>query len=186
MTPIRTKPAAFLATAAVAVLAAACSSTPAASSGARVTVHPRPSVTGVVTSVSPSLLVIRTRSGARSIVLGTSTTYARDHGRAAESEITPGERVRVRLAVHGATATAAAVAILGSTVSGTVSAVSPGGFTVTTRSGAAYAITVVPTTRYRQGKAPVAASSLVAGATVRVLGTPGPNGSTVAASVRIR
>lgn len=179
------KGAAFLATVAVAVLAAACSSTPASTPSAPITPHASRSVAGVVTSVRPSLLVIRTRTGSRTIVLVNSTTYVKSHVRVTGSDLAAGERVRVRLAEHVPTATAAAVSILGASVSGTVRAVAASGFTLTTRTGVAHAITVVPTTTYRQGRAVASASSLVVGVKVRVAGTIGANGSMVATSVRI-
>lgn len=181
---------AVLATAAVAVVAAACSSGPVPGSRAPVALHRAPSVTGVVTSVSPTRLVVQGRTGTRTIALGAATTYSRHHVRVSGAALADGERVRVRLTGRPRTTatapTAAAVSILGATVAGTVGALSPTGFTVTTKTGATTTVTVGPTTTVRQGRAVVGVSSLQAGLKVRVIGAPGPNGTLVATSIRIR
>ena len=176
---------AILALAGVALLAAACSSIPAASSTAVTRPHKPRALTGIVASLGPSSLVVRSRSGTKTITLRNSTKYAKRRARITESNLAVGERVRVRLVSGDSTATAAAVSILASGLSGTVSALTPSGFTLTTRSGVAHAITILPTTIYRQGKTSASASSLQSGAKVRVSGRIEANGSMTASSVNI-
>ncbi len=176
---------ALFALAGVPLLAAACSSSPAPSS-TPATKPPPIAVTGVVTSLGSSSLALRSRGETKAIVLEHSTKYTKGHASATESNLAIGERVRVRLVPGDHTATAAAVSILAASLSGTVSALTPSGFTLTTRSGVAHTITIVPTTSYRQGKTGASASSLQSGAKVRVSGTIGANGSMVASSVDVR
>src|SRR5690242_20564365 len=54
---------------------------------------------------------------------------------------------------------------------GTVSSVSPSGFTLTTSAGQKVTITEAPATTYQQGTSPVSASAIATGETVLVLGT---------------
>lgn len=176
---------AFFALVGLALLATACSSSPAPSSTPATNPHTSQAVTGVVTSLGSSSLAVRSRSGTKTITLEHSTKYTKSHDSVTESNLSIGERVRVRLVPGDSTATAAAVSILPSSLSGTVSALTPSGFTLTTRSGVAYAITILPTTRYRQGKTSASASSLQSGAKVRVSGTIEVNASMAASSVNV-
>ena len=179
------KRTAFFALVGVALLAAACSSSPAPSSTPATKPHTPKAVTGVVTSLGSSSLVLSSRSGTKAITLEHSTTYTKSHASVTASNLSIGERVRVRLVPGDSTATAAAVSILASSLSGTVSALTPSGFTLTTRSGVTHTITILPTTSYRQGKISASASSLQSGVKVRVSGTIGANGSMVATSVNV-
>ena len=176
---------AFFALMGVALLAAACSSSVAPSSTPVTTPHTPKALTGVVTSLGSSSLAVRSRSGTKTIALEHSTKYTKSHASVTESILSIGERVRVHLVSGDSTATAAAISILASSLAGTVSALTPNGFTLTTRSGGAHAITLLPTTSYRQGKIGASASSLQSGAKVRVSGTTGANGSMVASSVNV-
>src|SRR5579863_1104154 len=54
---------------------------------------------------------------------------------------------------------------------GTVSSVSPSGFTLTTSAGQKVTITEAPATTYQQGTSPASASAIATGETVLVLGT---------------
>jgi hypothetical protein len=103
-----------------------------------------------------------------------------------------GERVRVRLVPADPTAAAAKISILTSglsgtvsSLSGTVSALTAYGFTLTTRSGVAHAITISRATSYRQGKTGDNAWSLQLGAKVGVIDTIQSNGSMLVSSVNV-
>ena len=171
----------------VTMLAAACSSGPAASPS---TVHSQgahvaKALTGTVESVSAATVVVKSSSATTTIALEAATKYKKGHVSVTEAALATGERVRVRLVKNDPTPTALAIAILAPELTGTVSALGSGEFTLTTPAGANYAITVSSSTRYREGKTSANATTLHVGARVKVTGTPGPSGTTSASTVAL-
>ena len=177
----------------VVMLAAACTSTPAASpppgkataSGKARAGHRAKEVTGVVQSVSASSLEVKSRKIVKTIALDTATRYSRGHTSVTAAALTKGERVRVRLVVGDAAPTAATIVIMFPKISGTVSALSASGFTLTSRGGVVHRITVSPSTSYKVRKAAASASSLHDGVKVTVSGTLRASGAMAAKTVDI-
>lgn len=189
----------------VVMLAAACSSTPSASPAAgTVPAHgtvPAPgktaapgkararhgtkAVTGVVQSVSASSLEVKSRRIAKTIALDAATRYSRGHTNVSAAAITKGERVRVRLVAGDTVPTAATIVIMFPKISGTVSALSASGFTLTSRGGVVHSITVSPSTSYKVRRAAASAASLHDGVKVTVSGTLRTSGAMAANTVDV-
>ena len=175
---------------AVAVIAAACSSSQPSSATATTSASHhakrRHAVAETVTAVSPSSITVRGSGGVlRSFVVTSATQFREGRTSGSESLVTVGERVRVRLLAGASQPTAKAVLVLPAEVTGTVTAVSASGFTLTAVNGASESISTTSGTVYRQKKATVAASALHVGDSVRALGHSSANGSLTATVVSI-
>lgn len=177
----------------VAMVAASCSSAPAAS-GARTTptatqgvqrlrLSPR-RLTGVVRAVGASYLEIRDKGLTVTLELAPTTRYRQGGHRTGEQALAVGERVRVLFA-KGPKPKAATVVVLPATITGTVRSLSSEGFTPMVRAGHVDTVKTTPATRYRSGKGPTTAVALRVGEGVRVSGNRASNGSTTAAPVAI-
>lgn len=175
----------------VAVVAAACSSgTSSPSSSASATkatkgARHHAGVVGVVSSVSPTSVTVKVKGTSSTVTLDATTRYREGGKTVAESALTSGDHVRVRLVEGASTPTAAAVAILPPSVTGTVGSLGATGFTLTGRNGTAHTVTTTSSTTYRSGKQTVATSSLHSGDRARVAGQVGPSGAISASTVTI-
>lgn len=173
----------------VAVVAAACSS-PAATSTPTTTPSPPHNrdhhrgtgIVGKVVAVSASSLAVDVRAATRTITLTPTTRYRQGPQDVAASTLTPGARVRVRTAANGS---AAVVAILPATASGTIVALDTHGFTLHTSHGTTLAVTLEASTTYHDGTRTMTGIALEPGQKLHIQGQPGPNGSFTATKITI-
>ncbi|MDA8268525.1 MAG: DUF5666 domain-containing protein [Actinomycetota bacterium] len=179
--------------AAVAMGAAACSSaTSAAASSASASApaakthaHHATGPSGVVSAISPTSLVIRTKSTTSTVGLGPATTYKQGATDVPESDVVVGDHVKVRLVKSSTTPTAAFVHILPPSVTGIVGGISATGFTLSASNGATHEVTTSSATAYRSGRAAASASSIHNGDRVRVTGQASAAGSISAVTVTV-
>ena len=142
--------------------------------------------TGVVTSVSPTALSIHAGSKTSTVAISSATKYKENSANVTLSAVKKGERVRIRLETTSATPTAATVLILAPSVTGTITAVDPTGFNLSTPKGTTETVTTSTTTTYRSGSHVASASSLHDGDRVRVTGQAvTPSASITALTVTI-
>ena len=182
----------LVAGATLAMVAASCSSAPAAS-GARTAPTTashsaqrvlRRRLSGVVRSVGASYLRVRDKGLTVTLELSPTTRYRQGGQRTGQQALVDGERVRVFFA-KGPRPKAATVVVLPTMITGTVRSLSPDGFTLVVRTGHVDTVKTTPATRYRSGKGPTTAVALRAGEVVRVSGNRASNGSTTAAAVAV-
>ncbi|MHB1712362.1 MAG: DUF5666 domain-containing protein [Acidimicrobiales bacterium] len=173
--------------------AAACSSssTPTASTATHTithtakTKHKKAGIPGVVTGVTGTSLTVSTHKGGTSTFTLSSTTHYHDNGTTASAaSLAIGQHVIVHL-MKGSTTTAAAVAIVASSVGGTVNQISSTGFTMHTAKGTIITVSTSSTTTYESKHATTTAASLAPGDHVRVFGPPNAAGSITATKVDI-
>lgn len=176
----------------VVLVAAACSSGTKTSSPpvpARATQAPgarsraRDAYTGVVSGVTPTAMTIRTKTSSTTVALASATKYREGGNSVTESALSAGEHVRVRLAKHAKTPTAAVVVILPPSVTGVVSGLGSGGFTLTSANGTVHAVTTSSSTTYRSAGRARMVAGVTDGEHVRVSGQILPNGTVSASSV---
>lgn len=178
----------------IALAAAACSSSPSASPTPKpvrtgrhgTSRHTSKGLTGTVTRVSATNLVLTNHGRTRTVALSSATIYRQNASVVNQSALRPGEHVRVRLASHTANATAKAVLVLPGSLSGVISGLSPQGFTLTAPNGTVTAVTTSPNTTFHQRAKVVGAGALTTGDTVRVQGQAATSGAFAATKVVIR
>lgn len=175
---------------AVAVAATACgsgtSSASVSASTAKTTRgHRHGAAGGLVSAVSPTSVTVRAKGATSTVALNAATKYREARRTVTASALVAGDRVRIRLVNGDAIPTAASVTIAPPSVTGTVGAVSAGGFTLTARTGPTRTVTTTSTTTYRMGKQTVSAASLRNGDRARVTGPVGSSGAISATMVTI-
>ena len=185
----------LVAGATVAIVAASCSSAPAASRARTAPTTASQSVqrlrlsllplAGTVRAVGASYLRVRDKGLTVTLELSPATRYRQGGQRTGEQALVVGERVRILFAKGSKLPKAATVVVLPTTITGTVHSLSSDGFTLMVRTGNVDTVKTTPATRYRSGKSPTTAVALRVGEDVRVSGNRASNGSTTAATVAI-
>lgn len=168
-------------------LAAACSSTPttpASSTTASTAAHHGSAVTGTVTSLSGSKLVVKVGGKAETISLTSSTAYRRGHHHLTSAALSPGTHVRVSL-VARSTSTAKAVTILPPSITGTVTALSSAGLTVRLANGKSRSVTTSSSTSYAEAGKATTVAALKVGERVHVVAQAGSATSSTLAAARV-
>ncbi len=119
------------------------------------------------------------------MTLDGSTKY-RDNGLAAGySALANGDHVRVVFTKGSSSSTAKEVAVIPPSTTGKISAVSPTGFTITTKSGNTDTVTTSSATVYAESGHPASSASLHTGERVKVTGSTTSGGSIAATHVLI-
>lgn len=168
-------------------VAAACSSGTSSSSTQAVTTvhhhghhghhgHHHGGISGVVSSVNATALVLNVKGTIHTIALISSTTYKQSGHSVSAASLQAGMRVRVLL-VHPvasstpqtSTPTARAVVLLPDKLAGTVTSLNSNGFSLRTPSGASDSVTTTSATTYRQGGKAATSSAVTVGARVVAL-----------------
>ncbi len=181
----------LIAIAAIAIGTAACSSSPAPSATAKVpsstssTPSQKKALSGVVTALSAHGFTLTLKSSTLNITLTGSTKY-KDNGVATSfSSLANGDHVKVVLVKGASSSTAKEVVVEPPEAAGKISAVSPTGFTMTTKSGKTDNVVTSSSTVYSAAGKPAAASSLHVGERVRVIGPATSTGAISASHVTI-
>ncbi len=176
---------------AVAIGAAACSSSTAPSATAKVPTttsaasHHKKGLIGTVAGLSPQGFTLTLKSSTLKVTLDGSTKY-RDNGLAAGySALANGDHVRVVFTKGSSSSTAKEVAVIPPSTTGKISAVSPTGFTITTKSGNTDTVTTSSATVYAESGHPASFASLHTGERVKVTGSTTSGGSIAATHVLI-
>ena len=176
---------------AVAIGAAACSSSTAPSATAKVPTttsaasHHKKGLIGTVAGLSPQGFTLTLKSSTLKVTLDGSTKY-RDNGLAAGySALANGDHVRVVFTKGSSSSTAKEVAVIPPSTTGKISAVSPTGFTITTKSGNTDTVTTSSATVYAESGHPASSASLHTGERVKVTGSTTSGGSIAATHVLI-
>lgn len=176
---------------AVAIGAAACSSSTAPSATAKVPTttsaasHHKKGLIGIVAGLSPQGFTLTLKSSTLKVTLDGSTKY-RDNGLAAGySALANGDHVRVVFTKGSSSSTAKEVAVIPPSTTGKISAVSPTGFTITTKSGNTDTVTTSSATVYAESGHPASFASLHTGERVKVTGSTTSGGSIAATHVLI-
>lgn len=176
---------------AVAIGAAACSSSTAPSATAKVPTttsaasHHKKGLIGTVAGLSPQGFTLTLKSSTLKVTLDGSTKY-RDNGLAAGySALANGDHVRVVFTKGSSSSTAKEVTVIPPSTTGKISAVSPTGFTITTKSGNTDTVTTSSATVYAESGHPASFASLHTGERVKVTGSTTSGGSIAATHVLI-
>lgn len=191
----------MLALGSLGVLAAACSSTSTAVSSASTTTattttghhaggrhRGHAATVGVITALPASALDLKVHATTETVQLVPATTYRQGKVKTSSAALKAGDKVRVVLTPGTSTPTAKTVVILPATTAynGTLSALTPTGFVITSRAGKAHTVTTTSATTYHSGTTTATASALKDGQTVRVQGAPGSTGTLTASKVIIK
>lgn len=176
---------------AVAIGAAACSSSTAPSATAKVPTttsaasHHKKGLIGIVAGLSPQGFTLTLKSSTLKVTLDGSTKY-RDNGLAAGySALANGDHVRVVFTKGSSSSTAKEVTVIPPSTTGKIAAVSPTGFTITTKSGNTDTVTTSSATVYAESGHPASFASLHTGERVKVTGSTTSGGSIAATHVLI-
>jgi hypothetical protein len=143
-------------------------------------------ITGTVTAIEGSRLSLATAAGQTRTIDATGAKITRNGQTIGLSDLQVGNQVSARVSRQAdGSYKAAAIQVLLSTVSGTVTAVGPSSITIEKADGTSRTLALTASTAYREASAKVSLSAVVVGARISAQGTVDSAGDFTATTITI-